>query len=171
MTSSSPLHILPFLLLVPAACSRDDSAVKDRLESIDQRLASIETAMKSGGGRGAAGAGAERGAQRPRPTPTDVYAIDIGASPVEGQNDAKVTIVEGFEFACPYCRKVGPTLEQLKKDYGDDLRIVKKQYVVHPQTATLPALAACAANRQGKYTQMEEGLWVKGFEADRNFSQ
>jgi predicted DsbA family dithiol-disulfide isomerase len=47
---------------------------------------------------------------------------------------------------------------------------VKKQFVVHPQVATAPALASCAAHKQGKYAAMEEGLWVKGFDANRNFA-
>jgi protein-disulfide isomerase len=107
------------LALTLGACTRDDSAVKEKLDSIDQRLAAIETAIKSGAGaRGNAG-GAER-PSRPRPNPTDVYAVDVAGSPTEGNDAAKVTIVEGFEFACPYCRKVGPTIDQLKKDYGDD---------------------------------------------------
>jgi predicted DsbA family dithiol-disulfide isomerase len=57
------------------------------------------------------------------------------------------------------------------KDYGNDIRIVQKHYVVHPQIATLPALAACAANLQGKYDKMEPLLWEKGYKANRNFSQ
>jgi predicted DsbA family dithiol-disulfide isomerase len=39
---------------------------------------------------------------------------------------------------------------------------------VHPQTATIPAYAACAAHAQGKYHQMYELIWKKGFEANRN---
>jgi predicted DsbA family dithiol-disulfide isomerase len=42
---------------------------------------------------------------------------------------------------------------------------------VHPQIATLPALAACAAHKQGKYEKMEEGLWEKGYRNNRNYSQ
>jgi protein-disulfide isomerase len=58
----------------------------------------------------------------------------------------------------------------LKKDYGDDLRTVHKHYVVHPQVATLPAQAACAANLQGKFPKMEELIWEKAYKANRNFS-
>ena len=38
-----------------------------------------------------------------------------------------------------------------------------KQFVVHPQTATIPALAACAAQKQGKFAQMEKLIWDKGW--------
>jgi protein-disulfide isomerase len=40
---------------------------------------------------------------------------------------------------------------------------VYKNFVVHPQTATLPALAACAAGAQGKFAEMEHELWEQGF--------
>ena len=57
------------------------------------------------------------------------------------------------------------------KDYGDDIKIVFKHYVVHPQTATLPAQAACAGHMQGKFSEMEKLIWTKGYDAGRNFSQ
>jgi predicted DsbA family dithiol-disulfide isomerase len=41
---------------------------------------------------------------------------------------------------------------------------------VHPQVATTPALAACAAHRQGKFDKMEKLIWEKGFNANRNLS-
>ncbi len=66
--------------------------------------------------------------------------------------------------------RVGPTLEQLLKDYEGDIKIVYKHYVVHPQTATTPALAACAAHKQGKFVQMEKDIWEKGFKQNRNLS-
>jgi len=59
--------------------------------------------------------------------------------------------------------RVGPTLEQLRKDYGNDIRIVKMHYVVHPQTATTPALATCAAQNQGKFAELEKKIWEEGF--------
>jgi len=49
------------------------------------------------------------------------------------------------------------------KDYKGDIKIVYKHFVVHPSTATIPALAACAANKQGKFTGMEKLIWEKGY--------
>jgi protein-disulfide isomerase len=40
---------------------------------------------------------------------------------------------------------------------------VKKHLVVHPGTATGPALAFCAAAKQGKAMEMDDILWDKGF--------
>ena len=57
------------------------------------------------------------------------------------------------------------------KDYPKDLKVVYKHFVVHPQLATIPALAACAADKQGKFMQMKELIFEKGFNAGRNLSQ
>ncbi len=54
-------------------------------------------------------------------------------------------------------------MEDLKKKYGNDLRIVSKQLVVHPRNAMAGALAFCAANKQGKAKEMNKLLWDKGF--------
>jgi len=49
-----------------------------------------------------------------------------GNEPVYGPADAPVTIIEFSEFECPYCGKVQPTLEKLKKEYEGKLKIVFK---------------------------------------------
>ena len=43
-----------------------------------------------------------------------------------------------------------------------------KHYLVHPQAGTIPAHAVCAADQQGKFKEMEELIWEKGFKASRN---
>ena len=102
---------------------------------------------------------------RKQPDAAKTYSIAIDPTdPSEGSADALVTIVEAYEYACPYCEKVRATMEELKKRYGRDVRWVGKQLVVHPQTATAPALAACAAHRQRKFAAMDHLLW-EGFKA------
>ena len=56
----------------------------------------------------------------------------------------------------------------MQKDYGDDVRIVFKHYLVHPDAGTIPSHAACAADKQGKFKPMYELIWEKGFKANRN---
>lgn len=125
-------------------------AILERLETISQALAKV-------GGKGAAPA-------RREPDRNAVYSVEIGASPVVGSPKAKVTLVMAGEFACPYCRKAWDTIEELRKQYGNDLRVVYKSFIVHPQVATYPAAAACAANRQGKFRALAELLWTKAFD-------
>jgi protein-disulfide isomerase len=76
-----------------------------------------------------------------------------------------VTIVEGFEFACGWCEKSRPLVKEVLDEYGDDVRLVHKTFLVHPDVARTPALAACAANIQGKFAAMEPLIWDKGFKA------
>lgn len=107
---------------------------------------------------------------RRQPDDAVTYAVPIGPSPQLGSPKAKVTMVMIFEFACPYCRRAWDTVDDLRKHYGKDLRVVYKQYVVHPQTATAAANASCAAHKQGRWREMAELLWVKAFDA-RQFDQ
>jgi hypothetical protein len=54
-------------------------------------------------------------------------------------------------------------IEDLHKKYGDDLRVVYKQFVVHTKNAMASALAFCAASKQGKEKEMNALLWDKGY--------
>jgi protein-disulfide isomerase len=65
---------------------------------------------------------------------------------------------------------VRPTLDEIQKKYGKDVRIVYKQFVVHPQVATAAALAVCAASKQGKFEKMDELVWEKAFKT-RQFDE
>ena len=107
--------------------------------------------------------------ERDEPAPDAIFAVDIAndlkAGMVEGPANAPITIVEAFDFACPYCRKVSDTLEDLVKAYNGKVRVVFKNMVVHPQVATPAHLASCAAAKQGKYPQFKNALWTKGFDA------
>ena len=53
-------------------------------------------------------------------------ACPLGTSPSIGSPKAKVTMVMAVEFACPYCRKAWDTVDDLRKKYGNDLRVVYK---------------------------------------------
>jgi len=106
------------------------------------------------------------------PDPALTYSVPVNPEdPVEGPADAKVTVVEAYEFACPYCWKVAPTMDALLAKYPKDVRIVSKYLLIHGAPALPPALAACAAARQGKYTPMKKLLWSKLFSADGQLQQ
>ncbi len=59
--------------------------------------------------------------------------------------------------------RVGSTLEQLVKDYAGKVRVVYKNFVVHPDTALPAHMATCAAGLQGKFMEMKHTFWEKGF--------
>jgi protein-disulfide isomerase len=105
-------------------------------------------------------------AQAPkRPTVGQLYKVSVGKDdPFRGGPNAKVTIVEATEFACPYCAKLAVITDELLDTYeAEELKVVSKQFIVHPQTATKPALASCAAHKQGKFAEFEQALWKKAW--------
>jgi protein-disulfide isomerase len=129
-------------------------AVLDAFEDLTARVVKLETKGPAAPHRA-----------RPEPDKSSVYSIAVAGSPAIGSPKAKVTIVMAMDFACPYCRKAWGTVDSLRGKYGNDLRVVYKAMIVHPTTATHSALAACAANHQGKFRALAELLWVKSFDA------
>lgn len=90
--------------------------------------------------------------------PTAAYAVGLGLpSHQRGADDALVTIVEFSDFECGYCRRSRATLEALRAELGDDLRLVWRH---KPLTATggskLLAEAAIAAGEQGKFWEFHD---------------
>jgi protein-disulfide isomerase len=153
-----------------AGCQRDDTPLRKELADIKSDLSDIKTLVKKGGGQGARGRARPPRPQRPHPDPKAVYSVPIEGAPYEGAKDAKVTIIKAFDFACPFCQRNNPTIEQLLEDYDGDIKVVYKDFIVHPQSATKPALLACAANLQGKWSATEKGIWEKAF-ASHDYSQ
>jgi protein-disulfide isomerase len=101
------------------------------------------------------------------PAPDATFAVpianDVKRGQVEGPATALVTIVKAFDFACPYCEKVNGTLHELVQEYGGKVRVVYKNFVVHPDAAMPAHLASCAAAKQGKYLAFKDAFWKQGF--------
>ena len=96
-----------------------------------------------------------------RPDPSEHYAIPVDGRPSQGPADALVTVAEFSDFECPYCRRVQPTLVELQKRYGNKLRVVSfQQPLPMHKNAMNAALAALAAERQGKYWEMHDRLYA-----------
>ena len=145
-------------IAVVAACApdtRNDTRLEKKIDDLSKKIDALVA-------RGGAGAAAPR-QQRAEPDRAKTYAVSIDGDPTDGPADAKITVIKAYDYACPFCEKVRDTMDELRKKYGNDLRIVYKQLVVHPQVATAGALAVCAANKQGKFLQMDALLWEKGF--------
>jgi protein-disulfide isomerase len=147
-------------VLVAAGCQSDTKNLEKKIDDLSKK---IDLLTKNG-------AGAAQRPQRPQPDASKTYAVPVDGDPADGPADAKVTLVKAYDYACPFCEKVRGTMDDLRKKYGNDLRIVYKQFVVHPQVATAGALAFCAAAKQNKAVQMDALLWDKGFKA-HNFDK
>jgi protein-disulfide isomerase len=98
----------------------------------------------------------------------EVYKVAVGDAPTKGGKQPKVTIVEFSDFQCPFCSRVNGTLEQLTKDYGDDVSISFRHNPLPFHNNAMPAaLAAEAAREQGKFWQMHDKLFASQQNLDR----
>ena len=74
-----------------------------------------------------------------------------------GARNPDVTIVEYFDYNCPYCKRVVPTFRELIA--GDPkLAIVYKDWPVLGETSAYAARCALAARWQGKYLVAHDAL-------------
>jgi protein-disulfide isomerase len=78
-------------------------------------------------------------------------------SPSIGPANASVTIVEFFDYRCPYCKRVAPDIASLLAS-DSDLRIVYKEFPILGPESLVASKAALAAQKQGKYREMHEAL-------------
>jgi protein-disulfide isomerase len=83
-------------------------------------------------------------------------------SPVGGNPKGDVSLVEFFDYRCPYCKQVVPAIDALlAKD--KQLRFVYKELPVLGPDSVHAARAALASRKQGKYETMHRALMaVKG---------
>jgi protein-disulfide isomerase len=136
-------------------CQQENPRITEMADKIDKMSKQLDALEKRGPATAAAAP-----AQRRGPDANTVYNLPVlDADLARGAKAAKVTIIEGFDFACPYCAQSRPALEQAAAKHPEDVRVVSKQFVVHPQQATLPALAVCAGAKQGKGTEIENAIW------------
>ena len=96
-------------------------------------------------------------AGRPAIDYNKVHNIPIGNSPVRGNPNAPVTIVEFSDFQCPYCSRLQPTLKQVLKEYPDKVKLVFKEFPLSfHKEAKNASKATLAAGEQGKYWEMHD---------------
>jgi protein-disulfide isomerase len=92
----------------------------------------------------------------PPPETKDVPPADA-TSPSRGSAHAKVTIQEFSDFQCPFCKRVGPTLVALEKEFGPDLkRVFRHMPLPFHQQAPLAAEASLEAFAQ----KGNPGFWA-----------
>ena len=106
-------------------------------------------------------AAAKKEEARPgEPAAGEVYKAEIKGAPVKGAKDALVTIVQFSDFQCPFCSRVEPTIDQVMKEYPGKVRVAWRNLPLPFHNNAKPAaIAAMAANQQGKFWQMHEILF------------
>lgn len=81
---------------------------------------------------------------------------------VFGKKDAPITIVEYSDFECPYCSRGFQTIQQVKKEYGDKVRVVFKHLPLEFHPKALPAakyFEAIARQSQDKAEKFHDTMF------------
>lgn len=76
-----------------------------------------------------------------------------------GTDQAKITIVEFGDFACPVCEKAFPTIREISLKYKNDLKLIWRDYPVVQNYSALLALAGRCAGEQGLFWPMHDKLF------------
>src|SRR5262249_21244607 len=78
-------------------------------------------------------------------------------TPAAGAKSADVTIVEFFDYNCPFCKKTEPELQRLLQA-DPKVRVVYKEWPIFGDVSTYASQSALAANWQGKYVAAHDAL-------------
>ncbi|MEQ8569759.1 MAG: thioredoxin domain-containing protein [Deltaproteobacteria bacterium] len=104
-------------------------------------------------------AGAAPGAAKPA-APAKPQDVKLGRAPIVGNKNAPVKVVLWSDFECPFCGRVNPSIEQIKKEYGNKVVVAFKHFPLpFHKNATPAAVASLAAHRQGKFWEMHDKLF------------
>jgi protein-disulfide isomerase len=83
--------------------------------------------------------------------------FDDPATPIGGNPHGDAALVEFFDYRCPYCKEVQPSIDALLgQDHG--LRVIYKEFPVLGPISVTAAHAALAARKQGKYDAFHDAM-------------
>jgi protein-disulfide isomerase len=88
---------------------------------------------------------------------TEALVLRDPEIPVAGNADGDISIVEYFDYQCPYCRKLEPELRQVVQDDGK-VRLIWKDWPILGPVSVVASRMALAARYQDKYIQAHEAL-------------
>lgn len=103
--------------------------------------------------------------QAPSPTPSapvaptpsaPVKPVDEKKDHILGPKNAKVTLIEYSDFECPFCKRHFDTVQQIIKDYPNDVRIVYRHFPLsfHQNAEKEAEASECVAKLGGN-----EAFW------------
>lgn len=79
----------------------------------------------------------------------------------KGAAKPEVTLVEFFDYACPYCKASNPSVDRLlQEDKG--LRVVYRELPILGPDSVVAARLSLEASKQGRFTQFHDTLWATG---------
>jgi protein-disulfide isomerase len=88
---------------------------------------------------------------------TEALVLRDPEIPVAGNAAGDITIVEYFDYQCPYCRKLEPELRQVVHDDGK-VRLVLKDWPILGPVSVTAARMALASKYQDKFIPAHDAL-------------
>ncbi|GAA3906368.1 DsbA family protein [Sphingomonas limnosediminicola] len=83
------------------------------------------------------------------------------ASSWKGAAKPDVTLVEFYDYACPYCKASNPFIDRLlKEDKG--LRVVYRELPILGPDSLTAARVSLQASKAGRFAQFHDALWGAG---------
>jgi protein-disulfide isomerase len=86
----------------------------------------------------------------------DMILADPDA-PTGGNPNGDLTIVDFFDYNCPYCKKSATHLERLVRTDGK-IKLIYKDWPILTETSIIGAQLALGAKYQGKYLEVHHAL-------------
>lgn len=91
-----------------------------------------------------------------------VFTIDITGLPAKGNKEAKVTVIEFFDYQCPHCKEVGKYVKEVLAKFKNSVKLVHIDFPVNRSgISELVARGAFCANKQNKYWQYHDLAFSK----------
>jgi len=106
---------------------------------------------------GTAMAGALPNLARAEGEPSEAAVLRDPDNPVFGNPNGDISIVEWYDFNCPYCRKIEPELRQVVQDDGK-VRLVLKDWPILGPVSVVAARVALACKYQDKYDKAHDAM-------------
>ena len=92
------------------------------------------------------------------------------ASSWKGAPKPQVTLVEFYDYACPYCKVSNPAVDRLlKEDKG--LRVVYRELPILGPDSVTAARVSLTASKVGRFAQFHDALWAAGRPAPDTIAQ
>jgi len=88
---------------------------------------------------------------------TEALVLHDPDIPVLGNADGDISIVEYFDYNCPYCRRVAPEIRQVVQDDGK-VRLVFKDWPILGEVSKIAARLALASKYQDKFLAAHEAM-------------
>ena len=83
------------------------------------------------------------------------------ASSWKGAAKANVTLVEFFDYACPYCKASNPAVDRLlQQDKG--LKVVYRELPILGPDSVTAARLSLEASKLGRFAKFHDALWAAG---------